>query len=134
MRAVFVKVQSQYDATRAFTEELAAAFAQRGYATAVIDATAEPDLGKAFAREAAAGPATLVYSIGALGEWRDAAGRSVSQIFGAPHVVHHVDYPLSHLDRLEGTAKDVAVLTIDPTHAAAITSCMCAKGRARQAR
>lgn len=122
MRAVFVKVQSQYDATRVFVDELAAAFVQRGFATKVIDALAEPDLDQALAREAAAAPATLVYSVGTLGEWRDARGRSLGEVFGAPHVVHHVDYPLSHLPRLEATAPDAAVLTIDRTHVAAITS------------
>jgi hypothetical protein len=122
MRAVFVKVQSQYDSTRLFTDELAAAFAQRGFATTVIDALAEGDLDAAFAREAAAGPTTLVYSVGALGEWRDARGRSLGEIFGAPHVVQYVDYPLTHLTRLETTAKAAALLTIDRTHVAAVAS------------
>jgi len=122
MRAVFIKVQSQYDATRAFTDALAAAFVQRGFSAAVIDVLAEPDLGLAFAREAAAGRATLVYSVGALGEWRDSGGRSLSQIFGAPHVVQHVDYPLSHLERLEATAEGAALLTVDQSHVAAVTS------------
>jgi hypothetical protein len=122
MRAVFVKVQSQYDSTRLFTDELAAAFAQRGFATTVIDALAEHDLDAAFDRAAAAGPTTLVYSVGALGEWRDARGRSLGEIFGAPHVVHYVDYPLTHLTRLETTAPAAALLTIDRSHVAAVTS------------
>jgi hypothetical protein len=122
MRAVFVKVQSQYDATRIFTDELAAAFAERGFATTVIDALAEPDLEQAFAREAAVAPTSLVYSVSVLGEWRDARGRSLGDIFGAPHVVQHVDYPLTHVARLEGTSESAALLTIDRTHVAAITS------------
>ena len=122
MRAVFIKVQSQYDATRAFTDELAGAFARRGFAATVIDAPAEPDLALAFAREAAAGPAALVYTVGALGEWRDAQGRSLGAVFGAPHVLQHVDYPLSHLERLERTAEDTAILTVDTTHVHAIIS------------
>lgn len=122
MRVVLVKVQSQYDSTRLFTDELAAAFAQRGFATTVIDALAEPDLDAAFDREAAAGPTLLVYSVGALGEWRDARGRSLGEIFGAPHVVQYVDYPLTHLNRLEITAEAAALLTIDRSHVAAVTS------------
>lgn len=122
MRAVFVKVQSQYDATRAFTDELAAAFARRGFATTVIDAVAEPDLALSFSREAATGPVTLVYTVGALGEWRDTQGRSLGQVLGAPHVLQHVDYPLSHLDRLERTAEDTAILTVDQTHVRAVVS------------
>lgn len=122
MRVVFVKVQSQYDATRIFTDELAAAFTQRGFTTTIIDALAESDLDAAFVREAAAGPTLLVYSVGALGEWRDAHGRSLGEVFDAPHVVQHVDYPLTHLPRLEATAEGAALLTIDHTHVAAVTS------------
>jgi hypothetical protein len=122
MRIVFVKVQSQYDATRVFIDELAAAFAQRGFATTIIDALAEPDLDAAFDREAAVGPTTLVYSVGTLGEWRDGRGRSLGEIFDAPHVVQHVDYPLTHLPKLEATAEGAALLTIDRTHVAAVTS------------
>lgn len=122
MRAVFVKGQSGYDATRIFVDELASAFERRGYAIAVIDALAGPDLGRALIREAAAGPVAFVFTIGILGELRDQQGRSLGQIFGAPHVLQHVDYPLTHLKRLEETAAETALLVVDQTHVHALHS------------
>ncbi|MGR4864169.1 glycosyltransferase family protein [Caulobacter sp. LARHSG274] len=120
MRAVFVKGRSEYDATRIFVDELADAFTRQGYSAVVIDALGEPDLDEALAREAAAGPTAFVYTVGMLGEKRDRQGRSVGQVFGAPHVLQHVDYPLSHLDRLESTAAETALLLVDPTHVEAV--------------
>ncbi len=121
MRAVFIKGPSQYDATRAFTDDLAAAFARRGWAAEVIDAQAEPDLGAALAA-AAQRSSDLVHSIGCMGDARDGQGRSIGAIFGAPHVLQHVDYPLSHLGQLEATAPETAVLTVDPSHVEAIVA------------
>lgn len=120
MRAVFLKGASEYDATRIFVDELAGAFARQGYETVVIDALGEPDLDEALAREAAAGPTAFVYTVSMLGEKRDRQGRSIGQLFGAPHVLQHVDYPLSHLERLEGTTDDTALLLVDPTHVEAV--------------
>jgi hypothetical protein len=120
MRAVFLKGVSGYDATRIFIDELAAAFTRQGYSAVIIDAVEEPDLDEALAREAAVGPTAFVYSVGILGEKRDPQGRSIGQVFGAPHVLHHVDYPLSHFDRLERTAAETALLLVDPTHVEAV--------------
>ena len=122
MRAVFVKGSSQYDATRLFTDEMAAAFARRGYETVVIDVLAEPNLGGALAAAAAGGPTDFVYTIGGLGEARDGAGRSIGQIFDAPHVLQHVDYPLTHLTKMDVTAPDTVILTIDPSHVETVRS------------
>lgn len=121
VRVVFIKGQSDYDATRVFVDELAGAFEREGYASVVIDA-GEPDLQETLRREAAAGPTELIYTVGMLGELRDKDGRSLGQIFGAPHVLHHVDYPLSHLERLERTASETALLVVDPTHVEAVNA------------
>jgi hypothetical protein len=57
-----------------------------------------------------------------LGEGRDGLGRSISQIFGAPHVVWHVDYVLSQEARLNGTPAETALLMVDPTQVDALAS------------
>ena len=122
MRAVFIKGGSQYDATRLFIDELAAAFRRRGHQAAVVDGAVDKDLREVFAAAAAEGQADLVYTIGVLGDFRDERGRSVGQIFNAPHVVHFVDYPLSHQERLRDTVPETALLTVDPTHVDAVRS------------
>lgn len=122
MRAVFIKGGSQYDATRLFIDELAAAFRRRGHEAVVVDALVDEDLRDVFAAVAARGKTDLVYTIGVLGDFRDDRGRSVGQIFDAPHVVHFVDYPLSHLERLQNAAPETALLTVDPTHVDVVRS------------
>ncbi|WP_184722339.1 glycosyltransferase [Caulobacter sp.] len=124
MRAVFIKGPSQYDATRLFSDQLAAAFAGRGHEAVVVDALAEDDLGAALARVAAEGQADLVHTYFCLGDARALIGRSLGEIFGAPHVLHHVDHPLSHLAQLEATPADTAILTVDPTHVEAVRATM----------
>ncbi|PIB95905.1 glycosyltransferase [Caulobacter sp. X] len=119
MRAVFIQGQSQYGATRLFIDEMVAAFRRRGYATKVIDIMAESDPGVAMA--IAAGTETdLVYTVGILGEYRDAQGRGIGQIFNAPHVIQYVDYPFSHLVRLQGTPRQAALLAVDHSHVEAV--------------
>lgn len=124
MRAVFIKGPSQYDATRLFSDELAAAFARRGHQAVVVDALAHDDLGAALDRAAAEGQADFVHTYFCLGDARALIGRSLGEIFGAPHVLHHVDYPLSHLGQLEATPPDTAILTVDPTHVEAVRSAL----------
>lgn len=121
MRAIFIKGRSQYDATRLFTDELAAAFMRQGHQAVVIDAVEDDDFGAMAVREAAGG-ADLIHSIGCLGDLRDGLGRSLGEMVGAPHVLHHVDYPLSHLNQLAQTSALTAVLTVDPSHAEAVAS------------
>lgn len=120
VRVILIKGESAYDALRVFVDELAAAFAERGYRPEIIDGLAEADLEAAFHRAAGAGPTKLVFTFNILGDYRDAAGRSLSQIFGAPHVIQYVDYPLTHWVALDRTARDTAILTIDESHGAAV--------------
>lgn len=122
MRIVLIKGQSGYDALRVFIDDVAAAFTERGYEAVVIDAVAEPDLDLAFRGAAAAGPTTLVFTFNVLGDYRDPDGRSLGQVFGAPHVIQYVDYPLTHWVALDRTATDTALLMIDESHVAAISS------------
>lgn len=122
MRAVFIKGGSQYDATRLFIDEMAAAFRRRGHEATVVDGLVNRDLKQVFAATAAQGQADLIYTIGVLGDFRDERGRSLGQIFNAPHVVQQVDYPLTHLDALTRAAPETALLTVDPTHIDAVRS------------
>jgi len=121
MRVVFIKIASQYDATRLFIDEMAGAFARRGHEAVVVDLAGQGDIGAPL-RAAASAPTDLVYSIGCLGNARDLIGQSLGEIFGAPHVLQHVDYPLSHLNQLEATAPETAILTVDPSHVEAVRS------------
>jgi hypothetical protein len=119
MRAVFIKGPSRYDTTRLFTDELAAAFTRRGHEAVVVDAMGQADLGAAL-RAAAKVPTDLVHTIGCLGDAKALVGQSLGELFAAPHVLHHVDYPLSHRAQMEATAAETAILTVDPSHVEAV--------------
>lgn len=95
MRAVLIKGESRYEALTVFLDHLAAALQARGYDVAMIDAVAESDRGAALRREAASA-SDFVFTFNILGDYRDPDGRSLGQVFGAPHVVQYVDYPLTH--------------------------------------
>lgn len=119
MRAVFIKGPSRYDATRRFTDELAAAFAHKGHEAVVVDIVGPDDIGAAL-RAAAQAPTNLVHTYGILGDAQALLGQSLGEIFAAPHVLQHVDYPLSHLNQLEVTPRETVILTVDPSHVEAI--------------
>jgi hypothetical protein len=122
VRVILIKGRSTYDLLRAFIDDAAKGFAEAGHQVEILDVVAEPDVATALARRAAQAPIDLVYSLNILSDFRDAAGRTLGDIAGAPHVVHFVDHPLSHLDRLEKTPANAAVLVIDPSHAEAVLS------------
>ena len=122
MRVILIKGRSTYDLLRAFVDAAAEGFAEAGHEVDILDVVPEPDLVAGLTRRAAERPIDLVYSLNILSDFRDHAGRTVGDIAGAPHVVHFVDHPLSHLSRLEATPAHAAVLTIDPSHAEAVRS------------
>jgi len=122
VRVILIKGRSTYDLLRAFIDDAAIGFVEAGHQAEVLDVVAEPDVAAALARRAATAPIDLVYSLNILSDFRDPAGRSIGDIASAPHVVHFVDHPLSHLDRLEKTPANAAVLVIDPSHAEALLS------------
>ena len=122
MRVILIKGRSTYDLLRAFIDDAATGFIEAGCQAEILDVVAEPDVAAGLAHRKARGPIDLVYSLNILSDFRDPAGRAPGDIAGAPHVVHFVDYPLSHLNRLEKTPANAAVLVIDPSHAEALLS------------
>ena len=122
MKALLIKGKSAHDVLRLFTDDLAAAFRARGWTVEMIDLEVEADLHRpldAYGRDT---PVDLVFSFGIFGESADGEGRFVGDLVGAPHVIQYVDYPLSHLTRLEQTSPRAALLMVDESHVAAITS------------
>jgi hypothetical protein len=122
VRIVLLKGPSMYEGTRTFIDHAAAAFAARGFVANVIDLAGVEDLFAPIHAAAATGPVDLVYSINIFGEMRDAGGSGVAEIFGAPHVVWHVDYILSQEPRLVGTPAAARLLLVDPTQVEALRS------------
>ena len=120
MRIVLIKGPSMYEGTRTFIDHAAAAFQRRGHLAEVVDLQGLSDPLSGLLEGAARGPADLVFSINILGEARDTQGRSISAMFGAPHVVWHVDYILSQETRLAETPGDTALLVVDPTQVDAV--------------
>src|SRR5436190_1439669 len=111
-----------YEGTRTFIDHAAAAFERRGFVAEVVDLQGPADPLAPLLVSAASGPTAMVYSINILGEAHDAYGRSLSQIFDAPHVVWHVDYVLSQEARLAQTPRETALLLVDPTQVDAVNA------------
>jgi hypothetical protein len=124
MRAILIKGSSAYDALGMFIDAFAQAFAAAGHEPIVIDASAGrgPDFYPDLERHAARGPIGLVFTFNVLGDVRDPAGRFIGDIVAAPHVVQFVDYPPSHLDRLEAMSPNAVLLTVDCSHVETILS------------
>ena len=115
MRILIIKGQSQYGGTRLFADQAAQAFERRGQAVEVLDVGDVADAGPRLLAHAPTASVDLVFSINIAGEFRDSLGRTLSGLYGAPHVVWHTDYILSQVARLRGTPKSTAVLLVDPT-------------------
>ena len=118
MRVILIKGGSAYDALGLFIDELAAAFAAAGHEPIILDASAGrgADFYPSLERYAAEGPIGLVFTFNIFGDVRDDAGRFIGDIVQAPHVVQFVDYPPSHLDRLEAMSPNAALLCVDESH------------------
>jgi hypothetical protein len=117
MRVVMVKGISQYGGTRLFVEHAATAFRARGWDVELVDI---PHDVAPLLRRAARLATDLVFTINYLGEFRDPTGRSVAEIFRAPHVLWHTDYVLAREARVVGTPRMTALLTVDPTQVDAV--------------
>lgn len=122
MHALLIKAQSRYGATRLFIDEIAAAFRRCGHRATVVDVADAADELAHLAATTEGQRFDLVYSIGLMGELRDPAGRAVSDVVQAPHVLQYVDYPLSHYSRLASTPPATTLLTVDPSHITAVRS------------
>jgi hypothetical protein len=122
VRIVLIKGPSMYEGTRTFIDHAAAAFTRAGHDAEIIDLQGAADPLAELLAGAASGPWDLVFSINILGEARDGQGRSMRAMFGAPHVVWHVDYVLSQETRLAETPADTVLLVVDPTQVEAVQS------------
>jgi hypothetical protein len=123
MNILLAKGQSQYEGTRTFTDHAAAAFIAQGHSAFVLDLVPMQVTFDNIVQAAAAhGPYDLIFTINYLGETRNAEGRYLSEVLGAPHVVWHTDYILSQQQRLEATAQSTPILVVDPTQIDAIKS------------
>lgn len=122
MRALLIKGVSTYGVTPIFIDEVSMALQAAGWETVTLQVEDGAALFSILETVAGAAPFELVYSIGIFGERRDAAGRSVADVVGAPHVVQYVDYPLGSWKRLQLTPASTALLMVDPTHVDAVQS------------
>ena len=121
MRILILKGPSQYGGTRLFADLAAQALARRGCQVEILDFGDSDQAGAMLLAHApGATPYDFVFSINIAGEFRDSLGRTLSDLYGCPHVVWYTDYILSKADRLRGTPKSTAVLLIDPTQVDAV--------------
>lgn len=119
MRIAFIKGHSRYGLLRCFSDAVIAALRGRGDDVVILDLMEFPlpDLG---AHLKSAGTVDFVFSFNICSDYRDPSGKSIFEITGAPHVVHFVDHPLHHLERLKATPKETAVLFVDRHHPNAV--------------
>ena len=122
MRALLIKGKSSYDVLRLFTDDLAAAFRGMGWTVEILDLEIEAHLRRPLDSYAGDAPVDLIFSFGIFGETVFRDGMFIGDIVGAPHIIQYVDYPLSHLTRLDQTSPRAGLLMVDESHVAAIRS------------
>jgi hypothetical protein len=122
MRILTIKGQSQYGGTRLFADQAAAAFQRRGHEVEILDVGDTGDAGPRILAHAPTASADLIFTINIAGEFRDSLGRTLSDLYGAPHVVWHTDYIFSQVARLKATPTSTAVLLVDPTQVEGVKS------------
>ena len=120
MRVVLIKGISEYGVLRLCVDQLGQAFERAGWQVTVIAPTDAQTLADGLTL-ASAEPADLVFTFGILGDATH-MGRSIGEVFSAPHVIQYVDYPLSHTAALDNTPANVALLFVDRTHPVAVAS------------
>ena len=117
MQIVMIKGTSQYDVLSLFLDEIAEGFREIGKTPVIFRTDSQGfELGRKIRETRANGPIDLVYTINILGEVRDTGGRSISDLAGAPHIIHLVDYPHNRHATLTGTPDTAGILTVDPSH------------------
>jgi hypothetical protein len=122
MRILIIKGQSQYGGTRLFADQAARAFQRAGHEVEVLDVGDVANAGPRVLAHAPGASADMIFTINIAGEFRDSLGRTLSDLYGAPHVVWHTDYIFSQLARLKGTPESTAMLLVDPTQVEGVKS------------
>lgn len=122
MRILIMKGQSLYGGTRLFCDHAAAAFVRRGHEVELLDLTQSESAGMQILAHAPTAAVDLVFTINIAGEFRDSLGRTITDLYDAPHVVWHTDYILSQAERLHATPRSTALLLVDPTQVDAVQS------------
>jgi hypothetical protein len=117
VRVLLIKGHSLYGGTRLFLDCAAGALQARGLHCDVLDLATTSDPRGMLETAAEVVMTDLILTIGILGEYRDPAGRSLAEAFGAPHVLWHVDYLLGQFARLEQTPAETRLMAVDPTQA-----------------
>src|SRR4051812_45052708 len=106
MRVLVIKGVSQYGGTRLFADSAADAFKKAGHDTEVLDLEGAPDARARLHAHAETCRTDLVFTISILGDYRDPNGKTVSQAYGAPHVLWYVDYIVGQSARIGMTPSD----------------------------
>lgn len=122
MVILILKGLSQYDGTRTFADLAAEAMRRAGHVVMVDDLTTAQNVQARLMNLAEEIRPDLLFTINIMGEQRALDGRTLAQLFGAPHVLWHTDYALKHHERLEGTPPETPMLMVDPTQIEAIQS------------
>jgi len=122
MRILTIKGQSQYGGTRLFADQAVAAFQRRGHEVEILDVGDVDNAGPRILAHAPTASVDLIFTINIAAEFRDSLGRSLSDLYRAPHVVWHTDYIFSQVARLKATPKSTAVLLVDPTQVEGVKS------------
>lgn len=120
VRVLVIKGVSQYGGTRLFCDEAADAFRRAGHAVEVLDLEGRADAREVIFGHAQGCETDLIFTISILGEYRSPDGRTLSQLYRAPHVLWHVDYMIGQAGRVGGTDPQTALLTIDRSHIEAV--------------
>jgi len=120
MLILILKGVSQYEGTRTFADLAADAMREAGHSVQVRDLIGVPDIVADLEELAGRIRPDLVFTINVLGEYRFSSGLTMTQLFGAPHVVWHTDYIFNHWDRLVGTPPETGLLMVDPTQIDAV--------------
>jgi hypothetical protein len=123
VRILIIKGQSQYGGTRLFCDCAAEAFRRARHEVEVLDAADFAPIGAfILAHARSAGQFDLIFTINILSDFKDALGRTLSDLYGGPHVLWQTDYILSRFQVLPGIPRSTALLVVDPTQADAVRS------------
>lgn len=122
LKILLLKGRSQYNALRIFLDDAKTAFEGLGHEVVLLDLTNSEIMGQLAELLSALGPFDFAFSYIVCGEWRSPTGRNIGELIGGPHIIQHVDHPLTHNERVIKTAQNSVILTIDQSHADVLKS------------